>query len=188
MKEICRRFVLVGILIAMPVVSSIKGCVSTHNRETAAFSFSGRPDSGRAMIRVIKSHDNSGVYDVPAGSDVASVINLTVGGFGASTEISRGERRQARTGDVIAIQSVDPGKPRFSINVMGVTEKILLGIPLDPNSMSAADWELLPGIGPKTAGMIVCDRQINGDYRSWKDVGRVPGIGEKRLEELARFF
>ncbi|UFS72762.1 helix-hairpin-helix domain-containing protein [Geomonas sp. RF6] len=71
---------------------------------------------------------------------------------------------------------------------MAAAERILFGIPLDPDDMAASDWEALPGIGPALAHRIVQDRHKNGAFRSLEGVSRVPGIGEGTLSKIRRYF
>lgn len=61
-----------------------------------------------------------------------------------------------------------------------------LGLPprIDINEAEAYELELLPGIGPKTAGAIIEDRKSDGPYRHLEDLTRVSGIGEKTVESL----
>lgn len=65
---------------------------------------------------------------------------------------------------------------------------MLLGIPLVPDQMDFADWDALPGIGPELAKTIMDNRQENGDFGSFGALQRVPGIGEKKLKKLKRYF
>ena len=53
------------------------------------------------------------------------------------------------------------------------------------NSASAAEMQLLPGIGPVLADRIVADRTANGPFRDVADLQRVRGIGEKTAAKLA---
>jgi competence ComEA-like helix-hairpin-helix protein len=55
---------------------------------------------------------------------------------------------------------------------------------VDLNSASAAELELLPGIGPVTASSIVQDRAENGPYRTLEELDRVSGIGPKTIERI----
>lgn len=59
---------------------------------------------------------------------------------------------------------------------------------LDPNLATAGELELLPGIGPALAARIVEDRVRNGPYRAVRELGRVHGIGERRLATLERLL
>jgi competence protein ComEA len=57
---------------------------------------------------------------------------------------------------------------------------------LDVNTATEAQLEGIRGIGPKTASLIVKERQQRGQFSSFEDfAGRVRGIGPKRAEQLA---
>lgn len=55
---------------------------------------------------------------------------------------------------------------------------------VDINSAGQAELEQLPGIGPTLAQRIIADREIHGPFRSPEDLGRVAGIGDKKLAQL----
>lgn len=55
---------------------------------------------------------------------------------------------------------------------------------IDVNSASAAELELLPGIGPTLAQRIVEDRERNGPFATVEDLDRVSGIGPRTIEKL----
>lgn len=52
------------------------------------------------------------------------------------------------------------------------------------NTATAAELELLPGIGPALAARIVEDRTKNGPYKRVDDIDRVKGIGPRLLEKI----
>jgi competence protein ComEA len=58
---------------------------------------------------------------------------------------------------------------------------------VDLNDGTLAELEHLPGIGPVLAGRIVAHRTSHGAFRRIEDLALVPGIGEKRLEQLRPF-
>lgn len=64
------------------------------------------------------------------------------------------------------------------------TDALLLGQPLDLNRTTAADLELLPGIGPALAARIVAYRQTHGPFLSVGQLEAVKGIGPKLVEKL----
>ena len=47
------------------------------------------------------------------------------------------------------------------------------------NTATAAQIALLPGIGPKTADLVVQYRQKNGPFKKIEEIMNVRGIGEK---------
>lgn len=59
------------------------------------------------------------------------------------------------------------------------------GEPLDLNTATAADLELLPHLGPALAARIIADRQRNGRFEHIADLDRVSGIGPRTVEQLA---
>lgn len=52
------------------------------------------------------------------------------------------------------------------------------------NSASAAEFEALPGIGPKMAARIVEYRQKNGPFKKIEELMNVRGLGEKNFLKL----
>ena len=51
--------------------------------------------------------------------------------------------------------------------------------PINLNSATAAQIAVLPGIGPKTADLVVQYRQKNGPFKKIEEIMNVKGIGEK---------
>jgi len=56
--------------------------------------------------------------------------------------------------------------------------------PVNINTASAADLDALPGIGAKTAALIVEYRQKNGPFKKVEELMNVRGIGEKNFLKL----
>jgi competence protein ComEA len=59
--------------------------------------------------------------------------------------------------------------------------------PLDVNSATAEELQVLPGIGPKIAERIVKYREKHGPFSSVEDLTKVKGIGEKKLDKVRPF-
>jgi comEA protein len=77
----------------------------------------------------------------------------------------------------------------FSLNQLGFaqatapskeTGKTVVNI----NSAGQGELERLPGIGPSLAKKILEFRQKNGQFKTPNDLMAVPGIGEKKFEQL----
>ncbi|MGA7852741.1 MAG: helix-hairpin-helix domain-containing protein [Candidatus Acidiferrales bacterium] len=56
--------------------------------------------------------------------------------------------------------------------------------PLDLNSASVEQLQLVPGIGPKTAAAIVDFRRKSGPFRRVEDLLAIKGISNRKLEEM----
>lgn len=55
---------------------------------------------------------------------------------------------------------------------------------IDINNASAAQLDMLPGVGPAIASRIIADRDEHGPFQSIDDLQRVSGIGPKTVEKL----
>jgi competence protein ComEA len=58
---------------------------------------------------------------------------------------------------------------------------------LDLNVASARELDLLPGVGPKTAALIVADRAAHGPFHLPSDIRRVKGVTHRAAERIAQF-
>lgn len=72
----------------------------------------------------------------------------------------------------------DPGPPR----ALAADERLVLGLPLDPNTAGSRELAFVPGLSRRLAAAVVADRELHGPYASARDLLRVRGIGPKRLE------
>jgi competence protein ComEA len=78
-------------------------------------------------------------------------------------------------------RSGGPCIPR--LESLPAAQRAMLGIPLDLASATAADLEVLPGVGPRTARAILAVRDRAG--RAF-DLADVPGLGPVRQSRLRR--
>lgn len=77
--------------------------------------------------------------------------------------------------------AADAGPPR----ALAGDERLVLGLPLDPNTASARDLAFVPGLSRRLAEEIVAERARAGPFRSVADLDRVRGIGPGRLAAAA---
>lgn len=73
--------------------------------------------------------------------------------------------------------AADPGPPRD----LADEERLLLGLPLDPNRAGARALAFVPGLTPRLARAVVADREARGPFSALDDLARVAGIGPRRL-------
>lgn len=60
--------------------------------------------------------------------------------------------------------------------------------PLSLATATAAELELLPGVGPSLAERIVQDRAANGPFATVEDLDRVKGVGPAMLERVSPYL
>jgi competence protein ComEA len=62
------------------------------------------------------------------------------------------------------------------------------GAPVNLNTATAEQLQLVPGIGPATADKILQMRKAYGAFKSVDDLLAIRGIGPKRLEKMRRYL
>jgi competence protein ComEA len=62
--------------------------------------------------------------------------------------------------------------------------KLAPGATVNINTASAAELDALPGIGAKTAALIIEYRQKNGPFKKIEELMNVRGVGEKNFLKL----
>jgi competence ComEA-like helix-hairpin-helix protein len=93
-----------------------------------------------------------------------------------------------KSGMIVECKYLPSKKYAITINYMKAKERMLLEVPLDLRLMDEADWDALPGIGPKTARDIVTYRQNNGGFSSLDELKNIPGISDGKFLKIASFF
>ena len=66
---------------------------------------------------------------------------------------------------------------------VGQTQEVSL-YPIDLNSASSEQLQILPGIGEKTAAAIIRYREKHGAFRTKEELMKVKGIGTKTYDAL----
>jgi competence protein ComEA len=73
--------------------------------------------------------------------------------------------------------AADPGPLRD----LAADERLVLGLPIDPNTAGARELAFVPGLGRSLAAEIVSERSRDGPFRDVDDLLRVRGVGPRRL-------
>lgn len=81
-----------------------------------------------------------------------------------------------------------PAPPQAPAMAASPAVGLALGQGLDINLASAAELELLPGIGPRLAGRIVKARRERGPFERAEDLLSVSGIGPATLTRIKPFL
>ena len=62
---------------------------------------------------------------------------------------------------------------------------LLAGNPLDVNRAGVSDFDALPGVGKRTAGALVDEREARGGFGAVEELEQAAGIGPAKWEQLA---
>lgn len=185
MTERRRRLVLLAISALICSSLLMQSREADHKVMPAAFL---HYSSGATLVRLQGCIPNPGIYSFPENVNIATVINMTAPSINEKISDKSLLKRKLTSGEII--NAVAKGNQHIDIIIykMKARERMLLGIPLHPDEMDLADWESLPGIGPKLAKDIMEYRQKYGDFGSFDSLQRVPGMGERRLDALRSYF
>lgn len=183
--EFCRRLSLV--VIALLAATSL-GHESRQDRLSAPAAFSVLSAS-RKTISIQGDVRYQGIYTVPDNmlthsaiqmADPLAVIN--------SWEPQAEENTFLAHGSQVSVAIYPSGKAVLQCKQIPASQRMVLGIPLDINSMNTSDFISLPGIGPALAERIIMFRQKNGGFMRVNDLRAIDGIAEKKYNQLKNYF
>lgn len=176
--------IILAVLVSLPVfMKSREGAIKSA---PTAFSV---PSPCTVMVRVRGDVRHSGIYEVAANTLTKSVINMA----GMNRDVKKlapaeTVARPVVRGEDFQLKMENDGTGIVSVGSITSGERMVLGIPLDINSMNEADFDRLPGIGPVMARRIVEYRQKTGGKMRVEELTAVEGIGEMKYRKLSRYF
>jgi len=139
------------------------------------------PTETALMVHVAGRVRHPGVYEVPVGSRVVDAVDAAGGLVGDAALVVPGDD-DVKNGRVQG-PSASAGSPPAGAGGEPSGQAAQVNV----NNADTAALETLPGVGPATAQKIIAERQANGPFESVEDLGRVSGIGPKRIEQLKDF-
>ncbi len=144
------------------------------------------PAGAGLVVHVAGQVRRPGVVDLPPGARVKDAI-ASAGGFTASADQNTiNLARPVLDGEQILVTK--PGEPALapppaaaSTSTSGAS---VPASPIDLNSATETELELLPGVGPVLAERIFQWRSEHGRFSSVDELGEVSGIGPAILERI----
>ncbi|HWV77832.1 MAG TPA: ComEA family DNA-binding protein [Isoptericola sp.] len=149
------------------------------------------PAPGTVVVHVVGEVREPGLVTVPAGARVADALAAAGGttrradaaGLNLARAVVDGEQiRVPRPGETVPAPGAVPDGTGGSTT--GGASSASPGGAVSLNSATAADLEVLPGIGPALAGRIVAWREENGPFTSVDELDEVSGIGPSVLAQV----
>lgn len=181
-----RRVVMVVCAALLFVPVAIKSRTKRETPVRAAFRVL---SSGSMSVKVSGELLHPGIYQVPANSLAATVIKMAeplqpMKRYNTDSSADR----PLLNGAAVKLLEQPGGQLLLTVGEMSVSERLVLGVPLDITTMNEADFERLPGIGPALARRISVYRQKNGGMLRVEDLAAVDGIGEKKYRMILGCF
>jgi competence protein ComEA len=150
--------------------------------------------TGRILVHVAGAVRKTGVLSLPANRRVLDAIHAAggatasaaVNGLNLAAPLEDGQKIVVPTREQLrAQQQIEAQAPLLNTSPGASSEtKQRLAHPINVNTASAAELDLLPGIGPSLATRIIVYRKQKGRIQSLDDLDQVKGLGPKKLEKL----
>ena len=182
----CHRIVVLLCAIAVSAPVMYKSRLVRDVSSGVAFSVS---STSQGSVRVSGDVRYAGIYPVSANTVTSCVIKMAEPlppALDGRAEIDAAE--PLINGMALHVTARPNQNLQLEKSQMGTNERLVLGIPLDINAMSEADFDRVPGIGPVMANRIVMYRHNNGGRLVVDDLLRIEGIGEKKYNQLHKYF
>lgn len=137
----------------------------------------GQPGS-EAIIQISGAVATPGVYEIPTNGRLVDAL-AAAGGLTGEADTTQ-LNLAARVGDGEHVHIRIFSTPSEQIDEVDANVSARINV----NLASAAELDLLPGIGPVIAGRIIDEREENGAFVSVDSLTRVTGISAGTLEGL----
>jgi competence protein ComEA len=145
--------------------------------------------TSRGYVRIGGDVKYPGVYPIGVNTMTIAAIKMAEPLSASMGRFSEADvAAHVGSGTVLHVSVRPDGILLLTRSQMTASERLVMGIPLDINAMSEADFDKLPGIGPVMAKRISEYRQKNGGTMKVTDLLSIEGIGEKKYNNLLRYF
>lgn len=143
------------------------------------------PTPGPLVVYISGEVFHPGVYEISRTGRINDVVNLA-GGLKESADLDVVNlAKTLRDGEKIFIPPVGYQRNESSAtNNQGGASSHLLSQPININTATEKDLDLLPGIGPEKAAQIIRYREQHGSFNKKRDILKVPGIGEQIFNQI----
>jgi len=145
------------------------------------------PTQGPIKVYVVGAVKNPGVYSLPRHSRVDDAVKAAGGLDPTADETAINLAAQVSDGVKIIIPSIrnnPPDSGTIAPSPETVEQQPSIENPININTASLEQLDLLPGIGTTRAGDIIKYRNNNGPFTSIEAIQKVPGIGQTTFDEI----
>ena len=140
---------------------------------------------GPLHVYITGAVSNPAVYELPAGSIVADVVDAA-GNFGdeAAKELINLALPLSDGMHIHVPERIEVELEVVSTPPVVSAAREITGAAVNINSAGVQDLETLPGVGPATAQNIVDYREANGPFTRIEEIMDVSGVGPAKFEQM----
>ncbi len=143
-------------------------------------------------IYVTGAVNNPGIYSLPFQSRVADAIKAASGFRSNADQATINLAKRIDDGERIFVPEIDQIPKTTPMNSSGSQKPqksatlvpVLTTFPININSATSTDLELLPEIGSTRAAQIIIYREKNGPFKRIEDIQNVPGISKGTYSKI----
>jgi len=177
--------ILFGILVGLIFSAAIILITSTPSGN--AIQLVPVPTQGPIKVYIVGEVKNPGLYSLPRYSRIGDVVKAAGGLEPSADKAAINLAAQVSDGEKIIIAAIQNNETDSSNSVSSTksaSQQLSKENPLNINTATVEQLDLLPGIGPTRAADIIAYRQSNGPFASIEAIQKVPGIGQTTFDRI----
>jgi competence protein ComEA len=136
------------------------------------------------LVHVTGAVTNPDVYSLPPGSHVQEAIDAAGGLRSEAYTDSLNLATKLEDGDKILVPFQPQGEDTFHQEIDGSTSDTQTEFPININTATSDELDLLPGIGEVKGQAIIDYRESNGPFVVIEQIQNVSGIGAATFEKI----
>lgn len=180
------RIILLLVAVAVSIPAVVMTRQSKQNHALTGFFVMSSP---RGFVRVRGDVVHPGMYPLDVNMVTDTVIKMAIPLNPLKSQVPTAVATQRlKNGDDVLLKIKGNNQGTITVDPLPAPERIMMGIPLDINTIGVTDLVLVSGIGPKTAQRIIEYRQNNGGFMEPEELINVDGIGEKKYKNIKIHF
>jgi len=135
------------------------------------------PSPAPILVYITGAVKNPGVYSLPVSSRVQGLVDQAGGLIEGSDSTALNLAAVLSDGQKIVVPFTKTDIPETSAGAVSTAVPTQVSYPININTATQEELDLLPGIGASKAGDIVNYRDQKGPFNTIEDIQNVPGIG-----------
>jgi len=162
-----------------------EGSPETGGSRRSPHAWSGAtPDKSARVVRLEGDIEHPGIYVLAPGKALDEVLREA----GVRGEVPDSLPGRFDLGTILVLRSLNGSAQVAGLRDMPNLERLILGLPLDVNTIKAETLSHIPGIGHFRAEKIVAERIRRGGFQSMAEIESVPGIGSKIRKKIEQYL